>query len=75
MLEKVIPGNQSGTDQSGWRAAQACGMITGGAMPAGWLTEDGPRPDFSPMYGARELPGGGYAERTRANAKDADGTV
>ncbi len=44
-------------------------------MPAGFQTEDGPRSEFAEMFGAVELPGGGYPERTRANVRDSDATV
>ena len=68
MLERVISGGQTGADQAGWRAARAYGIPTGGAMPKGFLTEDGPRPEFAELYGAvelptRELPGADRAER------------
>ncbi len=44
-------------------------------MPADSLTEAGPRPEFAVLFGALELPGGGYPERTRANARDSDATI
>jgi hypothetical protein len=44
-------------------------------MPEGFLTEAGPRPDFAEMFGAVELPGGGYRERTQANVRDSDATI
>ena len=47
MLERVISGGQTGADQAGWRAARAFGIPTGGAMPKGFLTEDGPCPEFA----------------------------
>ena len=74
-LHRVVCGFQSGVDQAGARAARSAGLATGGWMPQGWLTEDGPRPEFAALYGARELPGAGYPERTRANARDSDGTT
>ena len=75
MLEKVISGGQTGADQAGWREAAACGIPTGGALPRGFLTEAGPRPDFSELYGAVELATDSYRERTRANVRDSDGTA
>lgn len=74
MLE-LVTGGQTGADQAGWRAAKAVGLATGGWMPENFLTEAGPRPDFAEMFGAVEMPAGGYAERTWANARDSDGTV
>jgi hypothetical protein len=75
MLDRVISGGQTGADQGGWRAARAAGLATGGWMPQGFLTEAGPRPEFAELFGAAELPGGGYPERTRANARDSDATA
>jgi hypothetical protein len=75
VLERVVSGGQTGADQAGWRAARASGIATGGWMPENFLTEAGPRPDFAEMFGAVEMPGGGYPERTRANARDSDATV
>jgi hypothetical protein len=45
MLERVISGGQTGSDQAAWRVAKACAIPTGGFMPAGFLTDDGPQPD------------------------------
>jgi hypothetical protein len=75
MVEKIISGGQSGADQSGWRAARAYGIPTGGAMPKGFLTEDGPRPEFAELYGAVELPTDDYPARTERNMRDSDGTI
>ena len=47
--------------------AQAYGIPRGGAMPLGFVTEDGPRPDYAELYGAVELPTPSYPERTRGN--------
>ena len=74
MSLKIITGGQTGVDQAGWRAARRLGLPSGGQMPRGFLTEDGPRPDFAREYGAVELDGG-YPERTVANARDSDATA
>ncbi|WP_422932064.1 YpsA SLOG family protein [Singulisphaera sp. PoT] len=74
MLEKVISGGQTGADQAGWRAAKASGIATGGWMPKGFLTLDGPRPEFAEMYGAREHSSSDWAPRTRENIDDSDAT-
>lgn len=68
---KIITGGQTGADQAGWRAAKRFGLETGGWMPAGFLTEDGPRPEFAEMYGAKEHPSAEYPPRTAANVKEA----
>ena len=75
MIERVISGGQTGADQAGWRAAKRFGIATGGWMPRGFVTEDGPRPEFEAMYGAKEHAAWGYPPRTRANAKMASATL
>jgi hypothetical protein len=44
-------------------------------MPKGFLTEDGPRPEFADLYGAAEMPTAEYKPRTVANVRDADAVV
>jgi hypothetical protein len=44
-------------------------------MPKGYMTEDGPRPDFATLYGAVELPTVDYAARTERNVRHSDGTI
>lgn len=75
MIELVISGGQSGADQAAWRAAQAFDVRTGGWMPGGFLTEDGPWPEFAAWYGAREHASAKYPPRTFANIHMADATV
>jgi hypothetical protein len=52
MLECVISGFQTGADIAGIFAARDHGIPAGGAVPRGFLTEDGPRPDYAELYGA-----------------------
>src|SRR3954447_21659974 len=75
MLDKIISGGQSGADQAGWRAAKAFGIPTGGFMPRGFRTEDGPRPDFAELYGAVAMETESYPARTEANVRDSDATL
>jgi hypothetical protein len=75
MLERIVTGGQTGADQAGWRVARACGVPTGGWMPQGFLTEEGPRPEFAQLYGAREMPTDSSPERTIANVRDSDATL
>jgi hypothetical protein len=75
MIERVISGGQTGADQAAWRAAKAAGIATGGRMPRGFATEDGPRPEFAELYGARESGSPSYAYRTRMNVMDSDATI
>ena len=75
MLDKIISGGQTGADQAGWRAARAFGVPTGGGMPQGFLTEDGPRPEFADEYGAAEMPTDGGLTPTEQNVQDSDATL
>lgn len=90
MIERVISGGQTGADQAGLRAAQACGIPTGGYAPRGWLTEAGSAPGLG-RYGLVECPEPKfecpdgmplwqwnailYTARTKRNAEWADTTV
>jgi hypothetical protein len=75
MLEKIITGGQTGTKQAAWRAAEAYCVSTGGWMPEGFLTEDGPRPEFSERYGAAELPTDSDPAPAELNVQDSDATL
>jgi Circularly permutated YpsA SLOG family len=44
-------------------------------MPLGFLTEDGPRPEFAELYGAVELPTADYPARTRRNVFESSATI
>lgn len=73
MIELVITGGQTGADLAGWAAARRYGIPTDGWMPAGYLTEDGPRPEYRELYDAREMPTASYPARTEANGRLARG--
>lgn len=73
-LEKVISGGQNGVDQAALRAAKFHGIPTGGWMPNGWMTLDGPRPEFEELYSMKEC-FGGYKARTEANVVDGTATL
>jgi hypothetical protein len=75
MLEKFLSGGQTGADQAAWRAARTHGLPTGGWMPKGFLTEDGPRPEFAELYGAQEMPTDSYRARTEQNVRDSHATL
>jgi hypothetical protein len=75
MIDMIKSGGQSGADQAGWEAARAAGLATGGWMPPGYLTDEGPRPEFAARYGAREMESGGYRERTIRNVAEADAVI
>ena len=75
MLEKIISGGQSGADQAGWCAARTFGVSSGGWMTRGFLTEDGPHPEFADEYGAAELSTESDTARTQRNVQDSDATL
>jgi hypothetical protein len=75
VLTEVVSGVQTGVDQAGWRAARAFGIPTGGWMPRGFLTEDGPRPDLAAAFGAVEMPTASYPARTAQSIGDAGTTL
>ena len=47
MIEKIISGGQTGTDQAALDAAIKLGIPHGGWIPKGHLTEDGPLSDIT----------------------------
>jgi hypothetical protein len=75
MITMVVSGGQTGADQAGWRAAQACDIPTAGWMPFGFLTEEGPQRWFANVYNAREMPTASYPARTVRNVQESDGTI
>ena len=75
MIRKVISGGQSGVDLAALKAAKSLGFATGGLMPYGWLTLDGPRPEYAKEFGMFECRLKGYPARTSANVADSDFTL
>ena len=69
---RIVTGGQTGVDRGALDGALAAGLACGGWCPAGRRAEDGAIPANYPL---RELPAGGYKERTRRNVEDSDGTV
>lgn len=77
---KIISGGQNGVDQAALYAAQRCGLETGGFMPEGFMTLDGPRPNFADRFKMREWKSIGsldqqYAQRTFKNIERSDATI
>jgi hypothetical protein len=75
MPDRVITGGQTGADQAAWWAAKAAGIPTGGAMPSGFLTEAGPRPNFAELFGAHALKSANIPAQIAANVEASDGTL
>lgn len=75
MLIQVISGGQTGADRAGLRAAKDVGLATGGWMPKGFLTLEGPRPDWAREFGLQEHASPNYPPRTRRNVQAADATL
>lgn len=76
MLKKIISGGQTGADQAGLRAGKALGIETGGWIPKGRRTDDGPM--VVAMFedlGLKEHTSWAYPPRTEQNVLDSDGTV
>jgi len=71
-LKRLISGGQTGVDRGALDAALEANFPCGGWCPEGRMAEDGAIADRYPLS---ELPGGGYAQRTRRNVVDADGTL
>ena len=71
-IRKIVSGGQTGVDRAALDAAQAAGVPCGGWCPRGRLADDGPIP---PRYPLRETPTASYAQRTRWNVRDSDGTL
>jgi hypothetical protein len=69
---KIISGGQTGVDRAALDAALELGIRAGGWCPEGRLAEDGV---IELRYPVRELPQGGYDERTVKNVNDSDATV
>lgn len=73
-LRKIISGGQTGADRAGLEIAKELGYETGGFVPKGWKTENGP--DLTLMvFGCVELSSTQYPARTIANIRAADATV
>ena len=69
---KIISGGQTGVDRAALDVALKHGIECDGWVPAGRLDEFGRIPDRYPI---KELPNGGFPERTLQNVIDSDGTV
>lgn len=71
----VISGGQTGVDLAALKAAKNLSIPTSGWLPKGWLTEDGPRPEYAGTFMMKEHASPAYPPRTHQNAADADMTI
>jgi hypothetical protein len=72
--QRVVSGGQTGADQAGLIAARRFAIPTGAWMPKDFLTSTGTAPELAREFGLQEHTGG-YADRTEANVRLADGTL
>jgi 3-methyladenine DNA glycosylase AlkC len=72
MLTKLISGGQTGVDRAALDVALDRKLDCGGWCPAGRKAEDGRIPAHYPL---RETEAKTYAQRTRFNVRDSDGTL
>jgi len=71
-IARIVSGGQTGADRGALDAAIALGIDHGGWCPAGRRAEDGVVPA---RYQLKETESRDYAERTRRNVRDSDGTI
>lgn len=71
-IKKIVSGAQTGADRAALDFAGEYGIDRGGWVPEGRIAEDGV---VDSGYGVKELPGGGYVQRTEKNVEDSDGTL
>lgn len=79
-LRKIISGGQTGVDQAALRAAQGCGMETGGWCPPGRMSEAGViHAEFplkeTPQDRSADAPNVPRSQRTEWNVRDSDATL
>ncbi len=69
---KVVSGGQTGVDRAALDAARTLGLPCGGWCPRDRRAEDGL---IAAIYPLVETPSTDYAQRTRWNVRDSDGTL
>jgi hypothetical protein len=72
MVEKIVPGGQTGVDRAALDVALELGIPCGGWCPNGRRAEDGRIDDRYPL---RETPSTDYRVRTRLNVEQSEGTL
>ena len=72
MVTKIISGGQTGADRAALDVAIKLGILHGGWIPKGRLTENGKLDD---KYQLNEMDTANYNKRTEQNVIDSDGTL
>ena len=72
MIEKIISGGQTETDQAVLDVAIKLGFVHGGWLPKGRITRTGTLPG---KYGLKEMPTDNYSQCIEQNIKDSKGTL
>jgi len=72
---KIISGGQTGADQGALEGAKAVGLETGGMMPYGYKTDDGPNEALAKLYNLEIHASDKYPPRTKYNVQHSDGTL
>jgi hypothetical protein len=71
-IKRIVSGGQTGVDRAALDLALELGIPCGGWCPKGRKAEDGRIPRRYPLH---ETPSARYAQRTRWNVRDSDGTL
>jgi len=71
-VERIISGGQTGVDRAALEVARKLQIPSGGWCPKGRRAEDG---RIGLKYPLQETPSEEYAQRTRWNVRDSDGTL
>ena len=74
MIKKLISGGQTGADSCILLVGKRLGIATGGLVPRGWQTEQGPKPELQ-KFGFTQSDSTVYAVRTRQNVEQSDATL
>lgn len=74
-VQLVRSGGQYGVDQAALAVAKQFKILTTGCMPKGFLTKEGPKPEFRELFNCYESNSPLYPPRTFDNVREADATV
>jgi hypothetical protein len=72
IFQKIVSGGQTGVDRAALDVALELGLPCGGWCPKGRKAEDG---TIAPRYLLKETLSDDYAQRTKWNVRDSDGTL